>query len=287
MTGVSNHPFPVKYITLSNGCKTAYIDEGTGGKTLLFVHGLATYAFSWWKNIGQLKQHYRCIAIDLPGNGFSERGDLPYGIDFFSGCVYDFIKKMQLQHVTLVGHSMGGQVAMNLAINDPSCADKLVLCAPAGFEVFTSFENTLYRSAIGIFDFFSSEENSLRKILQASFYRHGQQGDEMVEDLVHIMRSHSVQQFRNMIDACIHGMLNEPVYDRLHLIKQPTLILFGEHDALIPNRFIHHTTTRRMAEEAAKRIPGAVLHVLPQCGHFLQIEKATEVNEYIHRFVES
>ncbi|MCB0697724.1 MAG: alpha/beta fold hydrolase, partial [Chitinophagaceae bacterium] len=79
------------YVRLSNGCNVAYIDEGKGDKTLLFVHGLATYAQTWAFNIEALKDRYRCIAIDLPGNGYSDGGDYPYGINFYSGCVYDFM----------------------------------------------------------------------------------------------------------------------------------------------------------------------------------------------------
>lgn len=59
-----------------------YIDEGEGD-TFLFIHGLATYALSWRRNIDELKKSYRCIAVDLPGNGLSDRADYPYGISFF------------------------------------------------------------------------------------------------------------------------------------------------------------------------------------------------------------
>lgn len=286
MTGTFDHPFAVNHIILSNGCKLAYIDEGKGDKVLLFVHGLATYALSWQKNIEYLKQYYRCMAIDLPGNGFSERGDYPYSIEFFSGCLYDFIQKLHLGQVILAGHSMGGQIIMNLAIKEPSCADKMILCAPAGFEVFTPLEKNLYRSTVGLFDIFSSDESSLRNTLYASFYRHRQQSEAMINELVQLMRSYPAKQYRDMIDKCIQGMLYETVFDRLPLIRQQVLVMFGEYDALIPNKFIHHTSTRHIAEEGAKRIPAATLKMIPQCGHFLQIEKAAEVNNYIHSFIE-
>ena len=78
--------YEVRKQRLSNGCEMAYIDEGKGDTTLLMVHGLANYCGVWVKNIESLKKHYRCIAIDLPGNGYSDGGDYPYGINFFSGC---------------------------------------------------------------------------------------------------------------------------------------------------------------------------------------------------------
>src|ERR1700742_1729400 len=119
-----NYEYTINYLTLSNGCKVAYIDEGKGEKTLLFIHGLATYSLSWKKNIEYLKKKYRCIAIDLPGNGLSDRGDYPYSMNFFAGSVYDFIRLLGLKNVCLVGHSMGAQVAMTTLLRQPDCANE-------------------------------------------------------------------------------------------------------------------------------------------------------------------
>lgn len=285
MIRVPNSPFSVHNVVLSNGCKMAYIDEGEGPDTILFIHGLANYSLSWRKNIEGLKNHFRCIAIDLPGNGFSDRGDYSYSIDFFAGCIYDFIQQLQLKQVCLVGHSMGGQIALHLLINNPATASSLVLCAPAGFETFTPVESNIYRSAIGFFDMFSTDENSLRKSIYSSFYHRPSQADELIDELIDIMKTYPLRVYRQMIDACVHGMLQEPVYNNLHTIHQPTLVLFGERDALIPNRLLHPTTTKQMAEQAVKLIPNAKLVMLTQCGHFLQIEKAEEVNDLIRDFL--
>jgi len=279
-------PYPIHYQKLSNGCDIAFIDEGTGDKTLLFVHGLATYGASWNKNIDFLKKYYRCIAIDLPGNGMSSRGDFPYSMNFFAGVIYDFIQKAGLKNVVLVGHSMGAQIVLTTLINMPDCADSVVLCAPAGFEQFTSIERSIYHGTVQFFDFFSTEENSLRKTIRSSFYQYPTQGDDMIDDLVEIMKKHPSSQYRPMIEACITGMLNEPVFDKLHEIQQRTLVLFGERDALIPNKLIHPFTTRQVGETGAKKMPHATLIMLPQCGHFLQIEKANEVNHYMRSFID-
>ena len=77
-----SYPYAVHNLRLSNGCNLAYIDEGKGDKTIVFIHGLATYALSWKKNIDSLKKRFRCIAIDLPGNGLSGKGDYSYSISF-------------------------------------------------------------------------------------------------------------------------------------------------------------------------------------------------------------
>ncbi len=288
MIDIINPPYPIHNIRLSNDCNIAFIDEGgNSNNTILFIHGLASYALSWRKNIDVLSQSFRCIAIDLPGNGFSDRGAYPYSISFFANCIYELIEKLKLKNVCLAGHSMGGQIAMYMLINKPDIANKLVLCAPAGFETFTPLEKTMYQSAIGFSDYFSTEENSLKKSIYSSFYHQPSQGENMINELTDIMHAYPIKLYRNMIDASVKGMLNEPVYDKIKEIQQPTLILFGERDALIPNRLIHPVNTKNIAEQGAKLFPHATLKMIPQCGHFLQLEKPGIVNGYIADFVRS
>jgi pimeloyl-ACP methyl ester carboxylesterase len=280
------YPYKVHTANLSH-CNIAYIDEGKGPKTLLFIHGLASYALCWEYNINELKDHYRCIAIDLPGNGFSDRGDRAYTMHFFADAVYEFIQKLELKSVCLVGHSMGGQIAMTTLINHPTCADELVLCAPAGFEVFSALEKALYQTSLHISDFLSTEEQGLRHVVQNSFYRNPQQGNGMISDLIKLMETYPMSQYRKMVEGCILSMVNEPIFDRLNSISQPTLVLFGMYDALIPNKLIHHTTTQKIAEAGVHKISGAVLKMIPDCGHFVQWEKAGEVNKYMLNFLET
>ena len=271
---------------MPGNCNIAYIDEGRGEQTLLFIHGLANYAMVWQKNIATLKQHYRCIAIDLPGNGLSDKNEHDFGIRFFADCVYEFIKALKLINVCIVGHSMGGQVAMRLLIDRPECAQRLVLCAPAGFEEFSALDKTIFYAGYHVFDFVASEESMLRQTIEHSFYHHHKQAEGVVKELVDIMRSYGVGYYRKMLDGCVKGMLEEPVLHEVQKIKQRTLLLFGMHDALIPNKLLHHGTPEKLAKEAVGKMQYAVLGLLPNCGHFVQWEKAEEVNQGIISFLE-
>jgi pimeloyl-ACP methyl ester carboxylesterase len=277
--------YKVNYIIGSDNIKLAYLDEGSGPHTLLFIHGLANAALVWQKNIEVLKLKYRCIALDLPGNGNSQHGNYAYGISFFAKAVYNFIQQMHLQNVILVGHSMGGQVAIATAVKYPDSCKELILCAPAGFETFTPLERTIYQSTIHFFDFFSTEENSLRKILQSSFYQFPLQANEMIEELVGFLKNYPMPEYRKMIEKCIMSMLEEPVYGDIQTLKQPAIVIYGERDALIPNKLIHHYTTRQMADKAIQLFRDATLKMIPQCGHFVHWEKAKEVNHFIEWFI--
>jgi len=264
----------------------AFADEGKGEKTLLFIHGLGHSHSAWTYNMLHLREHFRCIAPDLPGNGYSAAADYPYSLQFFADSLHDFIREKQLKEVYLTGHSMGGQIAMTLALKYPEAISGLILCAPAGFEQFNDWEKNLYRSTMYFVDMVSNEENSLRKAVQNSFYMLPDNVQPFIQQLIGNMHTQDRKLYRRMTEACISGMLDEPVYERLPEIKHPVLIIFGEKDTMIPNRFIHPVSTRQLAEAAVKRFPDARLEMIPSCGHFVQWEKAGMVNSLIRHFVQ-
>jgi pimeloyl-ACP methyl ester carboxylesterase len=230
-------------------------------------------------------QYHRCIAIDLPGNGLSSTGNYPYSMHFFSEVIAAFIKEKGLTNVYLAGHSMGGQISMTLSLLYPGLVTGLILCAPAGFETFTDWEKSLYRNTMYFVDLVSNEENSLRKAIQNSFYIMPDNAPLFIQQLVDLMKLQDRSHYRYMIEHCIHSMLDAPVYDRLKEIERPVLILFGERDNLIPNRFIHPISTKKLAETAVAEFQDASVHIISQCGHFLQWEKAAEVNACIRNFI--
>jgi pimeloyl-ACP methyl ester carboxylesterase len=280
------YPYKTQQVALPNNVTISYIDEGSAEKTLLFIHGLANYALCWRKNIDYLRQFYRCIAIDLPGNGLSDRNEHKFGMPFFSDSVYNFIEALGLKNLCIVGHSLGGQVAITTVLNHPECAQTMILCAPAGFERFSALDKSLYYGTLQFLDFLSSDELALRKTIERSFYRFPAQAEGMITELSTIVKANKAQYYRKMLEGCIRGLLEDVVYDKLHLIKQPTLVQFGKKDELIPNKLLHHTTTEKLATEAVKEIPGAILKMYADCGHFVQWEKADEVNRDMIMFLE-
>src|ERR1700748_3680018 len=204
MTDSIIYPYPVQRQKLINDAvDIAFIDEGAGETTLLFVHGLGHSLLGWSKNIDYLRNYFRCIAIDLPGNGLSSTGQYPYSMHFFAEIIQAFIEAKQLENVVLVGHSMGGQICMTHALSHQQYLKGLVLCAPAGFETFNEWERSLYRNTMYFVDMVSNEESSLRKAIQNSFYIMPDNVPSFTQQLVNLMKLQEQGHYRYMLDGCI------------------------------------------------------------------------------------
>ncbi len=277
----------VRFVTLRNQTKIAYMDcGGEQRETILFVHGLANYLWVWKWNIAELQTKYRCIAIDLPGNGYSSRGDYPYSIRYYADILLEFIEALQLNKVTICGHSMGGQIALECALSNKDAVERLILSAPAGFEYYTPSEATLFKSAIAFGNFLSMDETHIIQSINSSFYRHQQIADEIINDLNSIIKVNDRIAYRRMLELCIDSMLTHQVFHRLKKIKQKTLVLFGENDQLIPNRFLHPVSTLEIAKRGCKQMPNATLRTYKETGHFVHIEQAVAVNHEISLFID-
>jgi len=283
------YPFTTNTIDLSDSVTIAYIDEGEGPETLVFIHGLGSYLPAWRKNITELRQHYRCIALDLPGYGKSSRGDYPYDMSFFAQQVSQFLRKLSLKKPTVVGHSMGGQIALTLALQQPDLAGKLVLVAPAGFETFTDQERAWFQQVYTPAVVRATPPAQIKRNFALNFHESDFPEDAhfMYEDRLRMRADTALYEaYCQMIPQCVLGMLREPVFDKLSEIKLPILILYGRGDLLIPNTLLHaQLTTEKVAQAGHEQLPDSQLQMLDACGHFVQWECAEAVNTAIKSFI--
>ena len=107
----------------------------------------------------------------------------------------------------------------------------------------------------------------------------------MIIDRMNMRTAVDFDAYCYIIPKNVQGMVDDPVYDFLPKIQQPVLVIFGENDNLIPNRYLNPGTTEAVARDGAGRIPKAELHLLPKTGHFAQFESAEEVNQLISQFL--
>ncbi len=263
----------------------AYRELGQGPYTLLFIHGLGNSLIGWENNIKNLAASFRCIAVDLPGNGLSSKDDYPYSIPFFANCLIDFITTKKLSNIVLVGHSMGGQVAMWMAHLQPNIISKLILIAPAGLEKFSTLEKTMMQGSMSLLDFGMTDKSKLQKALLASFYRLDDTAKDMIAMMVKTVELHTGKHYSKMIEKCIQSMLQDTPHHYLHEINQETLLLFGDMDAMIPNKIFHPYTTTSLAQQSITLFKHGHLTIINNGGHFVHWEKANAVNQAIFNFL--
>lgn len=276
----------IKHVTLSDSLNIAYLEEGKGDQTLLFIHGLGSYHKAWLKNINVLKKDYRCIALDLPGYGDSSNGNHPYDMLFFAKTVREFIELLELQNVVLVGHSMGGQIAIHTVINNSDNIQKLILFAPAGFETFSEENRAWFEAIYTPTIVKSSSEEQIVKLFEINFHHMPDDARFMIEDRLELRKTEAYNDYCNMIPQCVMGMLKQPVFEQLPKINLPTLVIYGENDSLIPNKYLNPTlSTIQVAEAGQKRILNSQLIMMPNAGHFVQWEQAEKVNIAMKNFL--
>lgn len=280
------YPFPLHQIQIHPEMNIAYTDEGTGDTTLLFIHGLANYAPVWQYQLSELKKSYRCIALDLPGSGYSSHGDYPYTMFFYAESVARFIERLELKDVVLVGHSMGGQIGIIAALRYPYLLQKMVLVGSAGLEYFAQHEVLLMQGMLNMGTLFYTDEFHLESAIEQSFFKTHPQCKAIIHDLKQLMKPYPTRQWRNMCLKSIHAMLNEQVHAFLPNLQMPVHIVFGANDALIPNSLIHlGETPNSIGQKAVGLIPHSSYSIIANAGHFVQIEKPMEVNGILASFV--
>jgi len=281
-----DYPYPVSKAQISENIEMAYMDVGSGKETILFIHGLGSYAPAWKKNIEELKSSYRCIAIDLPGYGRSSKGSYEGSMSFFSNSVIALMDVLELDQVILAGQSMGGQISIVTALKYPDRISELILVAPAGIETFSEGEKEWFRDAITAKGVMLTPLDAIESNLGSNFYKMPDDAFFMVRDRYAMTGAgEEFLWYCYIIPKSIEGMVNEPVIRDLPNIKQPTLIVMGAADQLIPNRYLHGGSSAKIARMGGELIPNSRAEVVKKAGHFVMYEKSEEVNSLIVDFL--
>ncbi len=279
--------YNVKYAELSNETTLAYIDKGTGSETIIFIHGLGSYLPAWKKNIDELSKTYRCIAIDLPGYGKSSKNPHSGLMTYYSKVVAEFIDELDLGKVILAGHSMGGQISIVTVLHYPDKISKLILVDPAGFENFHPGQRLWFKDVMSPNLVRLTSVESIETNLASNFYNMPKDAIFMIEDRIAMRSADDFENYCYAVSQSVTGMVDEPVFDKLKHINQPTLIFFGENDNLIPNRYLNPGKTKPIAKDGAAQIKNSKLVMVPKCGHFMMFEKSEVFNSEVTDFLKN
>jgi pimeloyl-ACP methyl ester carboxylesterase len=270
----------------SSNVNLHYQQAGNGNHTFLLIHGLGSNSKAFKKNISPLANKSAVIAIDLPGYGESELGDFVPGIHNYAKVISEFVELKMLHNVTLVGHSMGGQIAIQLASEPPTTwLKKLVLLSPAGLEQFTNEDKKWFRAAVNEQLYLNLTDDQIKQNFDNNFF-----GGKLPEDAQFMLAERlelkkEVEQYRAYVSTIvksINAMLNEPVYGKMIDIKVPIQVIYGRNDKLIPNKILHpKLNLEAILEKLKNDYPIITIELLDDAGHFVLWDRSEAVNTLI------
>ncbi|MBI2952954.1 MAG: alpha/beta fold hydrolase [Chloroflexi bacterium] len=245
------------------------------GPPLLLLHGLGGSGAEWRATIPALAQHFKVYAPTMPGHGDS--GPIPeYSLESAHRLFQAFLLSEGLEKVILAGQSMGGLVALDLALTFPARVSKLVLVNSAGLGSEVNWGLRLLTLPILgeiVCDFLWPRLRT--RLAKLAKYLGLKVPEVMLEEGAWKLQGSLARLLRTGID--LRGQKLWPtIRDRLPNLKVPTLIIWGERDELFP---------LSQAVAAHKIVPRSRLHVLRGAGHVPSREHIAELNAVVLEFL--
>ncbi len=222
----------------------------------------------WDPCIQALSPFYHCLAPDLPGHGDSpELKEKAFTIHDLVSELQFYLQEKGCSNLYVAGHSMGGHIALLLALKAPSRVRSLFLVSPAGLEHFTKTEKQRMKQWMGMAEKFGNDQANrffLEKIAREPW-----------------PNSFPASSYQTLFQ-CIRAMMEEPVRPYAPHIEQPLRILMGTMDGMIPNRFLHpDLSAEQMVRSACSEFPDGQYQMVKNGGHFMPNTHPDLVREWI------
>jgi pimeloyl-ACP methyl ester carboxylesterase len=264
------------YVALPGGVRLFYVLAGPAGAVppLVFLHGLGGSGSTWQTVLADLAARHRVCALDLPGHGVSDKpapATADYSVAGLARAVAQALDLLGLGQAALVGHSLGGAVAMQVALDRPAAVSRLVLVDSAGLgdEINPALLDRVEAAP---------SRAEARRLLELFFY-----------DDRHVLESAIEEMYQQFCSPGAHDAIRAAAAasftragqqtdlpGRMRELQQPVLLLWGAEDRVIPARH---------ARAAAQAIDGAQVEVWENVGHVPQLEAADRFVGAIERFL--
>jgi pimeloyl-ACP methyl ester carboxylesterase len=266
-----HHPMHQAEILTAGGVPVRAVRAGRGDTTLVLLHGYGEHLLTWRSVFDPLSSRYQVVALDLPGFGGSGKPDTAYTLPAMAERVRQFIATWTTPPVILVGHSMGGAIAAEVALAAPDLVQGLILIAPAGLDVglapITDGPTPGRARAIGVWE-------ATRAFITP------------LHDPGWLRESDSLSRYDPALDPAFRRSTGRVLEEfdfrgigpRFADIRQPTLVVWGLDDPVIP---------ADLADSLAGLIPCHHLVTLARTLHRPQVERPDTVVTVIRRFLEA
>lgn len=253
-----------------DGIRVRYARRGPGeGTPVLFVHGFGGDLNNWLFNLDAIAEAHPVIALDLPAHGQSSARLAGTTLEAMAAFVGRFMEQIGVASAHLVGHSMGGGVAAQLAIDAPDKVASLALIDSAGFgaEINRDYIDGFVRA---------NSRRELKPVAELLFADSSLVSRQLLDDLLKYKRLDGVGEALGELSAQLFagGRQSELPGQALGSFGKPVLLIWGQEDAVIPSAH-------------ARAAPaGASVKVLAGAGHMPQMEKAGEVNSLLRQHLQ-
>jgi pimeloyl-ACP methyl ester carboxylesterase len=272
----------VHKLGLGSGGELSYADIGDGEPAVVFIHGLGGQWRNWLENLPAIARVRRAVALDLPGFGGSTMPAEGVSIPGYARVVDELCERLDLGPVVVVGNSMGGFVGAELAVSQPARVERLVLVDAAGIvptraERWRAVPYLWATAVLGARLAAAHRQVAARPGLRRAALRLvANDPGRLRADLVyHGLLDSPRPAVREALRAAL-GYLTYDWADRLPEARCPTLVVWGDSDALIP---VRHSA------EFARRIEGARVVTLEGTGHIPMVERPEAFNRALLDFI--
>jgi pimeloyl-ACP methyl ester carboxylesterase len=278
------HPAEISFMTADlHGREVGYISGGSG-PVLLLVHGIAGNCENWRDVVEPLARQHTVIAPDLPGHGTSAGGRGDYSLGSLASGLRDLLLALGHERATLVGHSLGGGVAMQFAYQFPEMVERLVLVSSGGLGPEVS--PILRAAALPGADPFIAATAGIGQRVGGLIGRGlSTIGVKPAPDLAEVARGYASLAEpgrRKAFLATLRSVVGTEgqrvsASDRLYLAEEvPVLIVWGARDPIIPVRH---------GEDAHRALAGSQLEIFEGAGHLPQLEQPGHFIAVLERFL--
>jgi len=252
-----------------NGTRLHYRNEGAG-EPLVFVHGLGSSGQDWAKQVDAFADRYRVITFDVRGHGQSDKPEGPYSIPLFAADTAALLRKLEAVPATIVGLSMGGMIAFQLAVDTSDLVRRLVVVNSAAEAKLDSLKDRwIYWSRRLVSNWIGMRATG--RLIAHRVFPKPEQG-RLRQEFIDRWAENDKQAYLATIDA-IAGW---SVIDRLDEIACPTLVVAADEDY----------TPVSVKRAYAQQIPNAELAVIEDSRHATPVERPRAFNRTLQRFLE-
>ncbi|MDX2270730.1 MAG: alpha/beta fold hydrolase [Cyanobacteriota bacterium] len=261
--------------------RARYWQVGSGGSPLILLHGGMSSVEIWSYNLAALAEQHQVYALDMVGSGRSDKPEADYTLAYQADFLAGFMAALGIPTATLIGNSMGGGVALHLALTQPERVERLVVVAGFGLGQEIALPLRLASlPGVGLLAVPTRWGASLslrgnvvdRRIVppewvEWSYQKFGWPGSKTAA--LRLAQT-------NLNLWGVKPQVYQPLLRQLPNLDLPTLLIWGSQDPILP---LAH------GKRAVALIPQARLRVFEECGHWPQVEKADQFNQCVLDFL--